>query len=136
MKGVELDPLLSANDPTKPLLSKLLAVPELRDRYLGYIRDIAEKWLDWEKLGPIVRGYAALIEEDVKADTRKLESTDAFQRSVEGTSEAAQTERGPGREISLKTFAEQRRAYLLGYPAIKALAKTTSAPANPDGITR
>jgi len=128
IKGVDLDPLVSANDPTKPLLSKLLAVPALRERYLGYMRDIAEKWLDWEKLGPVAKAYAALIEEDVKADTRNLESTEAFDRSVEGSSERGQTERGPGREISLKTFAEQRRAYLLGYPAIKALGATASAP--------
>ena len=56
MKGVELDPLVMANDPNKPLISKLLAVPSLRTRYLGYIRDIAEKWLDWKKLGPKLRG--------------------------------------------------------------------------------
>ena len=46
INGVELDPLLAANDVNKPLISKLLAVPALRARYLGYVRDIAEKWLD------------------------------------------------------------------------------------------
>jgi hypothetical protein len=69
VKGVELDPLVAANDPTKPLLSKLLAVPALQTRYLGYVRDIADKWLDWEKLGPLARQYQSLIAEDVKTDT-------------------------------------------------------------------
>src|SRR5207344_1215741 len=40
--GVKLDPLVAANDPAKPMLSKLLAVPALRARYLGYVRDIAQ----------------------------------------------------------------------------------------------
>jgi hypothetical protein len=120
---VELDPLVAANDVTKPLASKLLAVPELRQRYLGYVRDIAEKWLDWERLGPIAKQYAALIAEEVKKDTRKLESTEAFERSIEGAAPEGEAGRGPGREISLKEFAQQRRAYLLGYPAIQALAQ-------------
>ena len=45
IKGIELDPLFGADDSNKPLISKLLAVPKLRARYLGYVRDIAEKWL-------------------------------------------------------------------------------------------
>ena len=126
IKGVELDPLVAVNDPSKPLVSKLLAVPALRERYLGYIKDIAEKWLDWDKLGPIAKEYAALIADHVKNDTKKLETTEAFERSIEGAAVEGGEGRGPGREISLKTFAEQRRAYLLSYPAIQALAK--SAP--------
>src|SRR6266446_472746 len=64
IKGVELDPLTGINDENKPLISKLLAVPALRTRYLGYMRDIAEKWLDWKKLGPVVEQYRSLIEEE------------------------------------------------------------------------
>src|SRR5438552_13777936 len=67
VEGVKLDPLVAANDPNKPLISKLLAVPSLRTRYLGYVRDIAEKWLDWNKLSPIAQQYHALIAEHVKA---------------------------------------------------------------------
>jgi hypothetical protein len=71
---VELDPLYGADNARKPLLSKLLAVPALRTRYLGYVRDIAEGWIDWNKLAPLVQQYQALIADDVKADTRKLDS--------------------------------------------------------------
>ena len=56
----------------KPLRSKLLAVPALRARYLAYVREIAETWLDWKKLGPMARTYQDLIREEVKLDTRKL----------------------------------------------------------------
>jgi spore coat protein CotH len=112
--GVELDPLIAAEDSSKPLISKLLAVPALRTRYLGYVRDIAEKWLDWNRLGPIATQYQSLIADDVKADTRKLDSTEAFSRglteNVQGDGFGGFGGRGT---IGLKSFADQRRAYLL-----------------------
>jgi len=114
IKGVELDPLTGINDENKPLISKLLAVPALRTRYLGYMRDIAEKWLDWKNLGPVVEQYRSLIEEEVKSDTRKLYSTEAFLKGIADDSPAEARPEGRGRQsISLKDFADQRRAFLL-----------------------
>ena len=78
--GVELDPLVGLDDARKPLRSRLLAVPSLRARYLAHVRTIAEEWLDWKKLGPVVAQYRALIEKEVEADTRKLTSLAAFQK--------------------------------------------------------
>jgi hypothetical protein len=92
-----LDPLLGLDDATKPLRSKLLAVPALRARYLGYVREIADRWLDWNTLGPLVAQYQALIAEDVRTDGRKLAATDAFTSDVD----------------ALRAFATQRRAALL-----------------------
>ena len=99
--NAELDPMIGLDDTSKPLRSKLLAVPALRQRYLKYVREIAEKWLDWNTLGPRVARYQSLIAEDVKVDTRKLYSAEAFTADVEGG------------ERSLKSFVEKRRAYLL-----------------------
>jgi hypothetical protein len=118
VEGVKLDPLVAANDLNKPLLSKLLAAPSLRARYLGYIRDIAEKWLDWNKLGALAQQYHSLIAADVKADTRKLDSFEAFEQGLAGDSKE-QSSRGPAQGISLKRFAEQRRAFLLKQPEAK-----------------
>ncbi len=109
--GVRLDPLISANNPNTPLATKLLAVPALRARYLGYVRDIAENWLDWSRLEPVAREFHQLIDADVKRDTRKLESYAAFVASLESD------------ERSLRAFADQRRAFLLAHPEIKALAR-------------
>lgn len=119
--GIELDPLVSIADPDKPLISKLLAVRSLRARYLSYVREIAEKWLDWNTLGPIVQKYHELIARDVAADTRKLDSTDAFTRSITEDVQGGGSGRFGGRgTISLKRFAEERRAYLLNHPQVKA----------------
>jgi spore coat protein CotH len=109
--GVNLDPLVGANNPSNPLISKLLAVPALRTRYLGYVRDIAEKRIAWDYLGALVRKYQALIAEDVKADTRKLDSYEDFINSLEG--------RAGAQASGLKGFCEKRRAYLLNYSETK-----------------
>ena len=93
--GPTLDPLVGADDLSKPLRARLLAVPALRERYLRYVHDIADKWLDWKAIEPRVKEYQALIEADVKADGRKLYSVDAFNPST------------------LEAFFRQRREYLL-----------------------
>jgi len=106
----ELDPLVGLDDPRKPLRSKLLAVPTLRQRYLTYVHDIADKWLDWRVVQPLVRQWQALIEPDVIVDTRKIYSTESFYADV---GDAAGTPQ-PAPENTLRGFIERRRAYLLG----------------------
>ena len=76
----------------------------MRAKYLAYVRDIAEQWLDWRTLGPTAQKYHDLIAADVQADTRKLYTTEEFEAGLNG---------------SLKSFVESRRTYLL---------KTTARP--------
>jgi hypothetical protein len=96
-----LDPLTGLNDTSKPLRSKLLAVPALRARYLTYVRQIATKWLDWTVLQPNVTRAQALLAAAVKADTKRLDDYAAFEEGA----------------TALKTFADERRQYLLSYSA-------------------
>jgi hypothetical protein len=116
--GVELPPLAGEGDPRKPLISKLLAVPALRTRYLVYLREMTEQWLDWNKLGPVAQQYQALLAPELKADTRKLYSYDAFLKSFTDEPEGGSL-RAPGAIISLKTFVEKRRAFLLNHADLK-----------------
>jgi hypothetical protein len=117
--GAELDPFTGASDPTKALLYRLLAVPSLRARYLADMRDIAVNWLDWGKLAPLVTQFQGLIAADVQADTRKIFSTAAFTKAV--TEDHFEPGYGPTAppSMSLKSFVEQRRAFLMRYPGIK-----------------
>jgi hypothetical protein len=98
---VSLDPLVGLDDTSKPLRSKLLAVPALRARYLRYVREIAERWLDWQTLEPVARRYHTLIADAVRADTKKLYTSHAFEAGVSEGSE------------SLQSFVIRRRAFLL-----------------------
>lgn len=92
-----LDPLIALDDPGKPLRSRLLAIPELQERYLAYLRDIAERWLDWETLGSIAEHVHALIDADMQTDTRALYSYDDFAASL----------------TDLERFVTERREFLL-----------------------
>ena len=116
--GVKLEPFVATNDAYKALRHKLLSVPELRMRYLRYVKDIAENWLDWKKINPFVEQYRALISDDVKTDTHKHYSTEEFTTSVYGNG-------SPPPASTLKGFCEQRRAYLLNHPDIKKLEPQT-----------
>ncbi len=132
--AVDLDPLVGLNDTRKPLRSRLLAVPSLKARYLEHVRTIAEDWLDWNRLGPVVAQYRALIDKDVEDDTRKLSSIAAFRKAVADAPEDPAAAPGPGRgpSMSLRTFADRRRKYLLSYPEIQKLAPS-SKPAEGGG---
>jgi len=106
-----LDPLVGLTDTSKPLRSKLLAVPALRAKYLGYVHQIAEKWLDWKKIGPIAERYQAIIAAEVRDDLRKLDTFEEFPIDQAGTGD-------------LRSFLERRRAYLLSYSPSPVTAST------------
>lgn len=118
--GVTLDPLVGLNDTSKPLRSKLLAVPALRAKYLSYIKTIAEKDLDWKTFGPLVNGYRKLIEKEVELDTRKLDSFEAFKRNTDDTPSAGGAPGGRGGQgMNVRAFAEQRAKFLLNHAEVK-----------------
>lgn len=120
---LELSPFAGSDDANKPLLSRLLAVPNLRSRYLGIVRSISERWLDWSKVSALASQYHAQIATEVKNDIHRLYSAEAFSKGLtEDIIE--QGFRGPRKALSLKTFVEQRRAYLLGLPEVKGAPMT------------
>lgn len=102
--GIDLEPLVGIENSRMPLRSRLLQVPELRTRYLDYIREIAEHSLDWQELQSFVSQQTKLIENEVSLDTRKLYTLEDFERAT-STNEA--------NEKSLRRFFEQRRSFLL-----------------------
>ena len=119
--GVELDPLVGLNDTAKPLRSKLLAVPSLKQKYLSHVRSIAEDWLDWKKLEPKVQAYQTLIEKEVAADTRKLSTYAAFQTAIGEKPASDVPAEGRRPRMSLADFARQRHKFLLNHAEIKQL---------------
>jgi hypothetical protein len=96
-----------------PLRSKLLSIPKLQTRYLQYMRTIATDHMDWKKMGPQVEQFRDLIAKEVKADTRKLTTWDAFQ--------TATNTKSPTKAGSLREFFEKRTEFLLNHEKIKNL---------------
>lgn len=109
------DPLIELNNPLKALRSKLLADPECRRRYLVYVGDIAEKWLDWDRLGPIISQLESLIQDEVAIDTRKHDTAKSFHQGIYGDGTM------PAPTSTLKGFVTQRRAFLLNHPEVQRL---------------
>lgn len=108
--GVDLDPLVGLQNERMPLRSRLLAVPELRKRYLQYVQQIAEKSLDWSELQGVVENYRDQIDPIVKQDTRKLDSYEAF---VAATRSDIDPKAGSDQPMSLRKFAEERSKFLM-----------------------
>jgi hypothetical protein len=72
----------------------------------------------------VVAQYRALIDQEVAADTRKLTSYEAFQKvTADRAGEPAAAGATRGREMSLRSFAEQRSKYLLNHPEVKKAAQ-------------
>jgi hypothetical protein len=113
-----LDPLVGLNDTSKPLRSRLLMVPGLRARYLDYVHQIAEKWLDWKRIGPLAERYQSLIAAEVRSDPRKLDAFEEFPVDMPGAGD-------------LRSFIERRRAYLLSYPRPETGPSASTTPAPP-----
>jgi hypothetical protein len=134
--GPNLDPLVGLDDPNKPLRSKLLAVPQYRQQYLENLRSIAYYGMEPQAMEKIVTEYKDLMEAEVKRDTKKNSTFEAFQRAVavyhneptgndpeplrNADDRSNATERVP-QVTSLLEFFAKRRQFLLTHPAIAAL---------------
>jgi hypothetical protein len=118
-----LSPVAQENTDSLPVIKRLLAIPHLRARYLAHIRTIVKEWLDWEILGPMINDYITLIDEEVKADDKKLYDYDAFASNRGQVEEANDSGGGgwgfgPRSSPSLKRFITERREFLLEHPEI------------------
>ena len=113
LRGPKLEPFYNADNPDRPLMFKLFQVPELKARYRHHLKTITEEWIAWDKISPLVEGYASLIGDEVKKDVRKLSSFEAFEKGLLKTSSD-----GRRTKLGLKPFTEGRREFLLNHPEV------------------
>ena len=91
-----------ADDAAVPVMCRLMAIPKYRQRYLAHVRTILNTHFTEETLSAKIDAYRALIETEVKADTKKLYANQAFDTGVP----------------ALKTFVQSRRKLLLSDPEV------------------
>jgi hypothetical protein len=122
----QLSPLGHEASRNRPVIRRLLGIPHLRARYLAHLRTLVERWLDWERIGPVASAYHRLIDEEVRADTHSAFPYGAFKASLDrgGTGERERPRgfgpmRGHGPSPSFKTFVTERRKHLLAHPALE-----------------
>lgn len=115
---LSLSPLAGADDRRKVLLNRLLQVPEFKQRYLGYVRDVTLKWLDWERFGAVAMKYQAVISDEMRRDPHNIYSGQAFVNGLAVDMADSGGKMAPS-GLSLKSFVEKRRAYLIGALGLK-----------------
>lgn len=112
--GVEgIEPLQGADNPARPLLSKLLAAPGLRAKFAGFEREIAAKSLDWDRIGPLLKQYQQLMAADLSRKSGQA-FTDPGQEGVQTLDM-----NGSGGAGAFKGAVQQRREFLLNHPLLK-----------------
>lgn len=140
-KFANWSPTLNFSQNNKPVLSNMLAAPELRQRYFAHMRSLLPL-LDWAVIGPIFTAQRDLIDAAVQADPKKLYSYAAFQTNFTSTVNVGGFPPFGGNIIGLKQYVDQRRALLLSNaelnapaPVIGAVTASTDAPSVPVHIS-
>lgn len=128
-------PTLNFTATNKPVLSRLLSVAELRQRYMAHYRT-AKADLNWAYFEPRATALRTLIDAAVQADPKKLYSYTLFQNNF--TSQVTLPYSGPagGTVPGLQQFVTGRTSSLNANAEVSAqgpvISGVTATPAAPD----
>lgn len=90
-------PFYNQQDARFPLMNRLFAVPELRQRYLAHFRTILHEYMNPIDINPIINGYVLQLNQLIQNDPKKVYS---YNQWVDGTNE-------------IRDFITIRRTFLL-----------------------
>lgn len=93
---------------TKPLIAKLLAVPQYHTQYRNILADLVATLFTEAIMAESIDAYADLIRPYVQKDTAKFYSTAEFETNL-----SADVVKGQFTAFGLKSFVKQRRTALL-----------------------
>ncbi len=105
-----VSPLTHAENTMRPVISRLLGVPEWKARYIAHVQTVVDEWLNWEVMEPVIREYHNQIAAEVEKDNKKLYDYNSFLESID--------REGVRRTPSFKVFVTQRRDNLLNHPEL------------------
>ena len=108
IRNVEWSPFMNTDSINYPLLNRLLALPELRQRYIAHAKTIIDQAFDVEGANALIDQYAALIDPYLQTDP-KIDFS--FQMHTRGVN-------------NLRRYIETRRNYILLYPEFTEVAPT------------
>lgn len=111
---------------TKPVLSHVLDVPELRQRYMAHYRTAAAD-LNWDTFGPEILAMRDRIDAHVQADTKKIYTYQNFQDNFFTSVNLGGGGPGGGSVIGLQQFFDQREALVAADAEVMATAPVIGA---------
>ncbi|MBM3839258.1 MAG: hypothetical protein FJ398_15080 [Verrucomicrobia bacterium] len=115
---VQLSPVQGAGLTTRPVLYRLLGVPELRQRYLAHMRTVLKESFNPAALTPAIVQFYTLSIEAIIADTKKNYTMTAYANDL----------------AALKTFVTNRCNFLTNHAELRPVAPrivAVSEPASP-----
>ncbi len=119
----------------KPVLSRVLAVPEMRQRYMAHYRTI-KRDLNWAALQPVFTAHRDLIDAAVQADPKKLYSYQLFQNNFTSTVTLPYSGPAGGTLVGLQQFLTERNTLFnqsaelsASGPVIASAQASTDTPA-------
>ena len=110
----------------KPVLSRVLSVAELRQRFLSHYR-VAKRDLAWTYFEPIIAAQRTLIEAAVQADPKKLYTYTLFQNNMSGTVTLPYSGPAGGTVVGLQQFVNERATFLGANAELNARGPTIAA---------
>lgn len=128
-------PVLNFSQATKPFISRVLAVPELRQRYFAHYRT-AKADLNWTLFGPKAEALRTQIDAAVQADPKKLYSYTLFNNNFTSTVTLPGSGPSGGSVPGLQGFLTSRTTFLNSNAELSAqgplIASVTASDATPD----
>jgi hypothetical protein len=110
-----LSPVYGATLTNRPVLYRLLNVPELRQRYLAHMRTVLQETYNPTNLTPVINAYAALSADAIASDPKKSFTMAAYTNEL----------------VVLRTYVTNRYTYLTTHAELKSLAPTIVAVYDP-----
>jgi hypothetical protein len=119
-RATSWSPFYRENHASYPLLNKLMAVPELRQRYLAHVRTIISESFDPDLINDKIDTYATHIQQNVQDDPKKLYTYNQFLLEIP----------------KLKQFFPLRRNYIMSNPEVNRTSPQISEVAyTVDGVS-
>lgn len=113
-----LSPVPSAGDTNRPLLNKLLSIPELRQRYLAHMRAVLDERYHPNVLTPVIDHYHHLSVAAIILDSKKDYTMAAYTNDL----------------AALKTHITNRYNFLINHDELRPLPPNITAVCDPSPL--
>ena len=112
---VYLSPVQGVEGTNRPVIARLLGVPELRQRYLAHFRTVLTESFHPDKMTPLIDHFHQLSVDAITADSKKGFTMPAYTNAL----------------ISLKTFVTNRYKFLTNHAELTPKAPSLISVSNP-----